>query len=140
MTPIAEQSYLRLKANPFAREQTSVLVSLMNQGATILPKKGSNTTGKLYTEAAKLFACRKPIVAAVHGPAIGGGFGLALVADFRVGSEQTRFSANFVKLGLHQGFGITHTLPRLVGAQNAHRLLLTGKQNIRASRTGSGFD
>ena len=98
-------------------------------GSDDFTEKGfQNTTGKLYTEAAKLFACRKPIVAAVHGPAIGGGFGLALVADFRVGSEQTRFSANFVKLGLHQGFGITRTLPRLVGTQNAHRLLLTGKR------------
>ena len=45
------------------------------------------------------------------------GLGLALVADFRVAAPEARFAANFVKLGFHPGFGITHTLPRLIGEQ-----------------------
>ncbi|MFQ3346873.1 MAG: enoyl-CoA hydratase/carnithine racemase [Candidatus Azotimanducaceae bacterium] len=87
-----------------------------------------NTTGKLYSEAIRLFKNKKPIIAAIHGAAIGGGFGLACVADFRIASPKARFAANFVKLGLHQGFGISVTLPRLIGRQNATRLLLSGRR------------
>ncbi len=87
-----------------------------------------NTTGKIYSEAIRLFRNKKPIIAAIQGPAIGGGFGLACVADFRVASPKARFAANFVKLGLHQGFGISVTLPRLIGHQNAAKLLLSGRR------------
>lgn len=85
-------------------------------------------TNPLYAEAVRLFACRKPIVAAVHGAAIGGGFGVALAADFRVVCEDTRFAANFVHLGIHPGFGLTHTLPRLIGTQRASLLFYTGRR------------
>jgi enoyl-CoA hydratase/carnithine racemase len=64
----------------------------------------------------------------VQGSAIGGGLGLALVADFRVGSPEARFGANFVKLGIHPGFGITATLPRLIGPQRAALMLYTGRR------------
>jgi enoyl-CoA hydratase/carnithine racemase len=87
-----------------------------------------NTTGKLYRQAARLFASRTPIVGAIHGAAIGGGLGLALVPDFRVGCRESRFAANFTKLGIHQGFGISVTLPRLVGQQAAAMMLLTGRR------------
>ena len=82
----------------------------------------------LYKEAIRLFRTRKPIVAAVHGAAIGGGLGLALVADFRVTCVEARFSANFTRLGFHPGFGLTHTLPRLVGPQRAAHLFYTGRR------------
>jgi enoyl-CoA hydratase/carnithine racemase len=82
----------------------------------------------LYKEAARLFRTQKPIVAAVHGAAIGGGLGLALVADFRVTCQEARFSANFARLGFHPGFGLTLTLPRLVGAQQAALLFYTGRR------------
>ncbi|HVN27459.1 MAG TPA: enoyl-CoA hydratase/isomerase family protein [Candidatus Binataceae bacterium] len=82
----------------------------------------------LYSEAVRLFSCKKPIVAAIQGPAIGGGFGLALVADFRVASPEARFAANFVKIGFHPGFGLTHTLPRLIGHQKAALMFLTGRR------------
>lgn len=84
--------------------------------------------GSLYEEAVRLFAARTPIVAAVQGAAVGGGLGLALVADFRVAGPSTRFAANFSRLGLHQGFGITVTLPAVVGSQHAQDLLYTGRQ------------
>ena len=87
-----------------------------------------NTTGKLYREAARLFAGKKPIVGAIHGAAIGGGLGLALVPDFRVASPAARFAANFTKLGIHQGFGISVTLPRIVGQQAAAMMLLSGRR------------
>ena len=87
-----------------------------------------NTTGILYREAARLFANRTPIVGAIQGAAIGGGLGLALVPDFRVAAPEARFGANFVKLGIHQGFGISVTLPRLIGNQQASLMLLTGRR------------
>ena len=90
-----------------------------------------NTTGKLYREATRLFRARTPVVAAIQGAAVGGGLGLALVADFRVASPAARFAANFVKLGLHQGFGISVTLPRLIGHQAASHMLLSGRR-VRA--------
>lgn len=82
----------------------------------------------LYKEAIRLFRTRKPIVAAVQGPAIGGGLGLACVADFRVAAPEARFSANFTRLGFHPGFGLTCTLPRLVGEQQAALLFFTGRR------------
>lgn len=87
-----------------------------------------NTTGILYREAARLFANTKPVVGAIQGAAIGGGLGLALVPDFRVACPEARFAANFVKLGIHQGFGLSVTLPRLVGQQTAAMMLLTGRR------------
>jgi enoyl-CoA hydratase/carnithine racemase len=83
---------------------------------------------QLYVEAVRIFSGRKPVVAAVHGAAIGGGLGLALSADFRVTCEQARFSANFARLGFHQGFGLSVTLPRLIGQANASLLLFTGRR------------
>jgi enoyl-CoA hydratase/carnithine racemase len=64
----------------------------------------------------------------VQGAAIGGGLGLALAADFRVGAPEARFSANFARLGFHQGFGLSVTLPALVGQQRAAELLYTGRR------------
>ena len=77
---------------------------------------------------ARLFASQKPIVAAVQGAAVGAGFGLAMLADFRVGGESTRFAANFVKIGFCPGFGLPVTLPRVVGAQRAAFMFETGRR------------
>jgi enoyl-CoA hydratase/carnithine racemase len=82
----------------------------------------------LYKEASRLFRAVKPIVGAIQGPAVGGGLGLALVPDFRVTCSEARFSANFNRLGFHPGFGLTVTLPRLVGAQQAALLFYTGRR------------
>ena len=82
----------------------------------------------LYAAAVRLFDAKKPVVAAVQGAAVGGGFGLATVADFRVVCPEARFSANFVKLGFHPGFGLTHTLPRIIGGQRANLMFLTGRR------------
>ncbi|MDX1650560.1 MAG: enoyl-CoA hydratase/isomerase family protein [Myxococcota bacterium] len=82
----------------------------------------------LYDEAIRLFRTRKPVVAAVQGAAVGGGLGLALAADFRVAAPEARFAANFARLGFHHGFGLSVTLPRVVGAQQAALLLATGRR------------
>lgn len=94
-----------------------------------LGKEGSTEkTNPLYAGAVRLYSCKKPMVGAIHGPAIGGGLGLALVPDFRVICAETRFCANFVKLGFHPGFGLTHTLPQIIGQQRAHLMFLTGRR------------
>ena len=82
----------------------------------------------LYHEAQRLVQTKKPIVAAVHGSAIGAGLGLALVADFRVSCNEARLAANFTALGYHPGFGMTATLPRVVGHQKAQWLFYTGRR------------
>jgi len=82
----------------------------------------------LYKEALRMFRNKKPVIAAVHGPAVGGGLGLALVADFRVTCPEARFSANFNRMSFHPGFGLTTTLPRLVGPQQAALLFYTGRR------------
>ncbi|HXE17858.1 MAG TPA: enoyl-CoA hydratase/isomerase family protein [Stellaceae bacterium] len=90
--------------------------------------RGTGGVDELYVEAVRLFSAKKPIVAAIQGAAVGAGLGLALVADFRVAAPEARFVANFVKLGFHPGFGITHTLPRLIGPQKAALMCLTGRR------------
>jgi enoyl-CoA hydratase/carnithine racemase len=90
--------------------------------------RDSDSGRHLYDETLRLFATKKPIVAAVQGAAIGGGLGLALAADFRVAAPEARFSANFAKLGFHHGFGLSVTLPLIVGSQAALELLYTGKR------------
>jgi enoyl-CoA hydratase/carnithine racemase len=82
----------------------------------------------LYEQAAQLFRRSLPMVAAVHGAAIGGGVGLALAADFRVASPEARFGVNFAQIGIHHGFGLTVTLPKAVGEQAALDLLLSGRR------------
>jgi enoyl-CoA hydratase/carnithine racemase len=97
-------------------------------GAALFGPGADGGAAELYRQAVRLFRTRKPIVAAIQGPAIGGGLGLALVADFRLACEHSCFSANFVHLGVHAGFGISHTLPRIIGIQNASLMLYTGRR------------
>jgi enoyl-CoA hydratase/carnithine racemase len=82
----------------------------------------------LYKEAVRLWRTTKPIVAAVQGAAVGAGLGLAVMADFRVACPEARLSANFTRMGFHPGFGLTATLPRLIGAQKAALVFYTGRR------------
>jgi enoyl-CoA hydratase/carnithine racemase len=86
------------------------------------------TSEDLYAQAARLCEVATPVIAAVHGAAVGGGLGLAMTATFRVTCTEARFSANFVKLGIHQGFGLSVTLPELIGRSKAALVLLTGRR------------
>ncbi len=85
-------------------------------------------TRHLYDAAVRLFATKTPVVAAVQGAAVGGGLGLALMPDFRVAASAARFAANFARLGFHHGFGLSVTLPGIVGQQRAMELLYTGRR------------
>ena len=93
----------------------------------------------VYSEALRLFRIETPVVAAIQGSAIGGGLGLALVADFRVATASSRFAANFNRLGIHPGFALSDTLPRLVGAQRAALLFYTGRRLTGAEALSIGL-
>ena len=88
----------------------------------------SSRAARLYIQAIRLFKTNKPVIAAIQGAAVGGGLGLALTADFRIATPEARFAANFAKLGLHPGFGLSHTLPRLIGLQRAALMFDTGRR------------
>jgi enoyl-CoA hydratase/carnithine racemase len=93
------------------------------------PKRSSERgANHLYVEAVRLFRTSKPIVGAIHGAAVGGGLGLALVPDFRVACPETRFATNFTRLGFHPGFGLTYTLPRVIGENNAALMFYTSRR------------
>ena len=82
----------------------------------------------LYMQAVRLFRSQKPIIGAIHGAAVGGGLGLAMVPDFRVACPETRFCANFTRLGFHPGFGLTDTLPEVIGKTNAAMMFYTSRR------------
>lgn len=97
-------------------------------GADFSRSSKRDETADLYAAAVRLFRTRKPVIAALQGAAIGGGLGVALACDFRVASTDARLAANFARLGFHHGFGLSVTLPRLVGEQHAAELLYTGRR------------
>ena len=115
------RSYSAPRANIFALAQT--LAAQSEDKPT-----DASDANPLYTEAVRLFRAKTPVIAAVQGAAVGGGFGLAVMADFRVVSPETRLTANFVKLGFTPGFGLTHTLARIIGHQKANLLFFTGRR------------
>jgi enoyl-CoA hydratase len=76
----------------------------------------------------RLRRLRQPVIAAVNGPASGGGFALVLGSDVRIAARSARFNAAFVRIGLSAcDVGTSWLLPRLVGAARAHELMLTGR-------------
>jgi len=81
----------------------------------------------MYEPFLSLLDIAVPVVGALNGHTVGGGFGLALVCDLRIGAEGAKYGANFVRLGLAPGMAISYLLPRLVGVARANELLLTGR-------------
>jgi enoyl-CoA hydratase/carnithine racemase len=76
----------------------------------------------------KLHRLRQPVIAAVNGPAYGGGFALAMASDIRVAARTARFCTQFIKLGIGGcDIGVSYTLPRIIGAGPAFDLILTAR-------------
>jgi 2-(1,2-epoxy-1,2-dihydrophenyl)acetyl-CoA isomerase len=74
-----------------------------------------------------LHHCDKPLIAAVNGVAVGGGFGLCSAFDIRIASEEARFSTVFIKRALAPDCGLSYFLPRLVGPEKAAELFFSGR-------------
>jgi len=78
--------------------------------------------------AVALNSLRQPVIAAVNGPAAGGGLGFALACDLRIASTEASFGALFMKIGLSNcDVAVSYFLPRIVGAGRALELLLTAR-------------
>jgi enoyl-CoA hydratase/carnithine racemase len=92
------------------------------------PGEASSPVAHLYVQAIRLFRSKKPIIGAIHGAAVGGGLGVAMVPDFRVACPETRFVANFTRLGFHPGFGLSETLPAVIGKQKAAMMFYTSRR------------
>ena len=76
----------------------------------------------------RLRALPQPVIAAVNGPAAGGGLALALASDIRIAAMSARFNVAFVRLGISGcDIGVSWLLPRLIGASRAWELMLTGR-------------
>ena len=99
-----------------------------NNFGSFVRSEEASEIGPFYESALRVFNVNIPLVAAVHGPAVGAGFGLATACDLRVICAEAFMATNFVRLGIHPGFGISTTLPELVGPARAADILLTGRR------------
>lgn len=81
---------------------------------------------------------RKPMIAAINGPAIGAGLDLACMCDIRVASSRAKFGSTFIQLGLIPGDGGAYFLAKIIGFPRAMELILTGRiiDTIEADRLG----
>jgi len=97
--------------------------------------EGMSELGRIYRMQENLAAailalheCPKPILAAVHGAAVGGGLAVALACDVRVAATSAVFGSVFIRVGLSScDVGVSYLLPRIVGAARAAELMLTGR-------------
>ena len=92
-----------------------------------LGKPSREASYAMYEPFLKVLDVEVPVIAAMNGHTVGGGFGLALLADIRVANVDAKYGVNFARLGIHSGLGISYVLPRLIGAANASELLFTGR-------------
>ena len=92
------------------------------------PRAGMRWQERIAELTVKLHRLRQPVIAAVNGPAYGGGFALAMAADIRIAARSARFCTQFIKLGLGGcDIGVSYTLPRIIGAGPAFDLILTAR-------------
>ena len=97
-------------------------------GGTEFPRSGMRWQERIANLTARIHRLRQPVIAAVNGPAYGGGFGFALACDIRIASESARFCTQFIKLGLGGcDIGVSYTLPRIIGAGPAFDMILTAR-------------
>jgi enoyl-CoA hydratase/carnithine racemase len=82
---------------------------------------------EIYGPFLKIQEIKIPTIAAMNGHAIGGGFGLGLICDIRIANIDSKYGANFARLGIHTGMAISYMLPRIVGLPVANELLFTGR-------------
>ncbi len=92
------------------------------------PRSGMRWQERIADLTARIHRLRQPVIAAVNGPAYGGGLGIAAACDIRMASESARFCTQFIKLGLGGcDIGVSYTLPRIIGAGPAFDMILTAR-------------
>src|SRR5262245_52955960 len=91
-------------------------------------RSGMRWQERIANLTAKINRLRQPLIAAVNGPAYGGGLGIAAACDIRIAARSARFCTQFIKLGLGGcDIGVSYTLPRIVGAGPAFDMILTAR-------------
>ena len=99
--------------NPYAVGRVQLSMMVQKSIADLVPRMRS---------------MRQPIIAAVNGPAAGGGLALALASDIRIAARSAKFNVAFVKVGVSGcDIGVSWLLPRLIGASRAYEMMLTGR-------------
>ena len=97
-------------------------------GGIEFPRSSMRWQERIADLTTRIQRLRQPVIAAVNGPAYGGGFAIALACDIRIASESARFCTQFIKLGLGGcDIGVSYTLPRIIGAGPAFDLILTAR-------------
>jgi enoyl-CoA hydratase/carnithine racemase len=92
------------------------------------PRAGLRSQAHIAALVPHVQSIQQPVIAAINGPAYGGGFALACACDIRIASTSARMGVQFIKVGVSGcDIGISYTLPRLIGAARAHELLLTAR-------------
>ncbi len=91
------------------------------------PSEAKKFINALHPAFLELRRVPKPVIAAVNGPAIGGGFALALSCDIIIASRSSRFNSQYVLIGVSPDCGMSYILPRLVGDKRATWLMFTGE-------------
>src|SRR6476661_3074756 len=92
------------------------------------PRSGMRWQERIADLTSRIHRLRQPVIAAVNGPAYGGGLGIAAACDIRLAGESARFCTQFIKLGLGGcDIGVSYTLPRIIGAGAAFDLILTAR-------------
>ena len=92
------------------------------------PRSGMRWQERIADLTSRIHRLRQPVIAAVNGPAYGGGLGIAAACDIRLAGESARFCTQFIKLGLGGcDIGVSYTLPRIVGAGPAFDMILTAR-------------
>lgn len=107
---------------------TSIEGSSTSAGTTG-PRAGMLSQEHIAALPVRIRSLQQPVIAAVNGPAFGGGFALALACDLRFASGTARFCSQFIKLGIGGcDIGISYTLPQVVGHARSAELLLTARE------------
>lgn len=101
--------------------------STVQRGDEGRPRQPHERSYAMYEPFLRILDIEVPVIGALNGHAIGGGFGLSLLCDLRIGNRDAKYGANFAKLGLSSGMAISYLLPRLVGTARAAELLFTGR-------------
>lgn len=102
--------------------------SSRSEGISTGARAGMRSQEHIAALVPKLRSIQQPVIAAINGPAYGGGLALACGCDLRVAAESARLCVQFVKVGIGGcDIGISYTLPRLVGVSRAHDLILTAR-------------
>ena len=118
---------LRAEADPAAKAIVLICAGRTFIAGADISEFGKPSAGASLPEAqAAIENCGKPVIAAIHGTALGGGFEVALVCHYRIAVPSAKLGLPEIKLGLIPGAGGTQRLPRLIGPEAAAEAILSG--------------